>query len=125
MGATTEMNHLFEAEPTGFVQGEGALGVQMKFENWISTPKGSFWGKPAWGHTLRKFLFDPPTETLASVIETELVATLGQDIPQVEIVYVRATPSNEDDCYKLRIGYRVPSEGISGEFQNTFSLRTT
>ena len=120
--AIVEMNHLFDSDHNSFIAGNGSVAVAMKFENWISTPKGSMWGRPEWGHTLRKFLHEPPTDTLAMIIETELVATLAVDIPEVSISYVQAQPSHEDDCYRLMIGYAVPQEGLVGEFETTYAI---
>ena len=117
-----EMSHLFGSDPTGFMESAGAAAVAMRFENWISTPKGTFWGRPSWGHTLRKFLHEPPTDTLAMVMEAEIVATLAKDIPEVEIEYVRSKPSDLEDGYALSIGYSVPSEGIRGEYDTQFSV---
>jgi phage baseplate assembly protein W len=102
-----EMDMLFNTNNGGFIVYEGAAAVQHRLENWCATPRGSLFGKPAWGHTLTQFLHEPPTDTLASVIETELVIRLGEDLPEVELQWVRVEPSEEFDAYRLQIGYRT------------------
>jgi hypothetical protein len=41
------------------------------------------------------------------VIETELVIRLEEDLPEVELQWVRVEPSEEFDAYRLQIGYRT------------------
>lgn len=108
--ATPEMNHLFEVDQEGFVQFSGVEAVEAKLQNWISTPRGSIFGKPEWGHTLRQFLHDPPTDTLAGVIEAELADTLEVDLPDVSLLWVRVAPSEEFDGYHLQLGWNTDEE---------------
>jgi phage baseplate assembly protein W len=119
-----EMNHLFATLPSGLETYSGQSAIAEKFENWISTPKGSFLGRPNWGHTLRQFLHEPPTDTLAMLIEAELVETLSKDMPLIQIVWVRAKPAFDYDGYSLSVGYRVLDNNslIEGTLQNDFKV---
>jgi len=117
-----EMEHLFEADRSGFVISEGKAAVQEKFNNWINTLRGTFLGRPEWGHELRKFLFEPPTETLAMLMEADLIDTLAVDLPQIEIIGVRSKPALWDDCYYLQVDYRVLGEDLEGTINATFQV---
>jgi len=108
-----EIDFLFQSDSQGIFQYSDIEAIQQKLENWISTPRGSFWGMPDFGHTLRQFLHDPPTDTLASVIEAELADTLETDIPEVTIRWLRVEPSQEFDGYRLKIGWATDS--VTGE----------
>lgn len=114
-----ELDFLFSSDPNGFVVHNNQAAVQNRMENWISTPRGSFFGKPNWGHTLRQFLHEPPTDTLLMLIEAELAETLEEDLPMVELVWVRAEATNEFDGYRLKIGYQT------AEFSGTVETEIT
>jgi len=101
------MSMTFETDAGGFVVYEGAAAVQHRLENWCATPRGSFFGRPNYGHTLTQFLHETPTDTLASVIETELVIRLAEDLPEIELQWVRVEPSEEFDAYRLKVGYQT------------------
>lgn len=106
--AIQEIDYLFGVTPAGLKEyNDPSEAIQHRFENWITTPRGSFWGRPTWGHTLRKYLHDPASPTLAGVIELELAQTLTQDIPEVELIYVRVKEAFAEDGYSLKVGYRI------------------
>ena len=100
-----EIDFLFNTNQNGFLVYEGEAAATHRLENWISTPQGSLYGRPSWGHTLSQFLHDTPTETLSMVIESVLVEDLLRDLPDIQLRWVRVEPTEEMDAYLLKIGY--------------------
>jgi len=112
-----EVDFLFDSNSAGIRIYTNQEAIQNRLENWISTPRGTFWGRPNYGHTLRKFLHEPPTETLAMSIESELADTLIDDLPEVEIQWLRVKPNEEFDGYYLKIGYKTDDFTGSAELK--------
>jgi phage baseplate assembly protein W len=63
---------------------------------WLATPRGSEWGRPAWGHTLSMYRHQPADEQLAVSLENQLIMGVLHDLPHIQITAITATPISID-----------------------------
>ncbi|GAL07955.1 hypothetical protein JCM19237_335 [Photobacterium aphoticum] len=89
-------------------------GNQAKLENireWLSTPEGTIYGRPDWGHPLDQFRHEPQSPSTALAIENTLLLKLASDLPDVTLSRILVSPMGKDGYY---IGFGVP-EGVIEE----------
>lgn len=97
-----ELEYRLELGQSGIRQIDGAEGLNNRIREWLSTPEGTMADKPRWGHPLRPFQFDPPSQVLAVELELSLVRKIRQDVADVTIRGIGVT-INEIDRITLII----------------------
>lgn len=77
----------------------------------LSTRKGTLWGRPDYGTDLQRFLFEPTTEELGEQIREEIVTALkrsypGLNLQRVDVKFIL-------DGINVNIYYSVNNNGMS------------
>lgn len=111
-----ELEYRLALDQSGIRQLTGVEGLNNRIREWLATPEGTMADKPRWGHNLRAFQFDPPSDLLAIEIELSVVRKIRQDVADVTIRRI-GVEINEIDLITLTIYHAM------GVFQEQTPLR--
>jgi phage baseplate assembly protein W len=90
--------------------------------NILTTKKGEKILSPEFGLRIEDYLFEPVSDTIASVISNEILQALSVTEPRVQVVFVQVIPFPEQNQYTINLALRIPtlktSFSISGSMEN-------
>lgn len=95
-----EIDYLLRIDPVGVITFTGRESIVAQIREWIDTPKGEVWGRPAWGNLLSQFKHLPINDYTAASIESFILLTINEDIPNIAIDAIRVIPMT-NDSYKI------------------------
>jgi hypothetical protein len=83
-----EINHLMAldaGELTVHLSDDEAQIAQINL--WLDTPKGQYWGRPAWGNRFSMFKHEPvgDANTFSAIFENLLLLDIRQDLPFISV----------------------------------------
>ncbi|HEY3591753.1 MAG TPA: hypothetical protein VGL07_17070 [Buttiauxella sp.] len=84
-----EIDFLMSVDADGITTYPESQSKFAIFQEWLATPEGSIYGKPAWGNRLNRFKHNPTNTDTEVAIENYLIPALQRDIPQLNITGIR------------------------------------
>ncbi|MGL5294179.1 MAG: hypothetical protein ACRC9V_10515, partial [Aeromonas sp.] len=100
-----EIDYLMGIDESGIIVHEsGSAALLNNVTEWMATPVGHVFGRPAWGNRFAAFRHSPPSEALEIAIENMIVTDLPRDVVGVVVRGVRCSASaDEIDMYFVQI----------------------
>lgn len=77
----------------------------------LSTEKGTLWGRPDYGTKIQEYLFEPTTEETGEAIRLEVYNALKRSYPELNVQQVDITIL--DNGIKVNIYYTINQNGLS------------
>jgi phage baseplate assembly protein W len=83
--------------------------VQNSVVNILTTKKGQKILNPDFGIGLDAYLFEQVSDSIATVIYTEILNAIQRFEPRVQITTLQVIPIQEENLYQINLGLRVPT----------------
>lgn len=99
MSIKAEIDFLLTLDPSGVRVLEGDDSNLEQLREWLSTPEGTVYGRPGWGHPLNQYRHEPPNANTARAIENSLLLKLVNDMPELAISRILCEPAGKDMYY--------------------------
>ncbi|UTM60491.1 hypothetical protein L4174_023790 (plasmid) [Photobacterium sp. CCB-ST2H9] len=96
-----EISFLMESDAAGVIVHEGGEARLEQLREWFSTPVGTVYGNPSWGHPLNQYRHEP--ELSAPAIENSILLKLPLDLPEIPVTSILCEPA-EKDLFHITIG---------------------
>ncbi len=96
-----EIDFLMSVESGGVTTHEGEFSEMAQLDEWLHTPVGSIYGMPYWGNRLSRYKHEPTDDSMAVIIENELLIDLRRDLPNLKLSGIRCDPTGIQD-YKIQ-----------------------
>lgn len=96
--------------------------VKNSVINILSTKKGEKILSPEFGLRIEDYLFEPVSDSIATVISNEILQALSITEPRVQVVFVQVIPLPDQNQYTINLSLKIPSLktslSLSGSMEN-------
>ncbi|MBE0507903.1 MAG: hypothetical protein IBX50_14525 [Marinospirillum sp.] len=97
MSMMNELDYRLSLVQSGILLHEGSeSAMNARIDEWFDTPACTLADNVRWGHPLRQYQFDPPSDLLAIEMEMVVAQKITQDIEGIIVRYIRIDVTGVD-----------------------------
>lgn len=114
-------NGLTSVNSSDIVADYDSDAIRNSLFNIFTTKKGQKILNPSFGSSLDQYLFESVNNINAKILGEDIVRTISEFEPRIEILQVQVTPLPDKQQYSIVFAYRLLNIGKSDSFRIDFS----